>query len=95
MQPQVQQAGYDRLPGYSSASRLGLNRSDQERLLRHLQLKGVLVEETSRQETYQSVLSVLRVNRVSVGCHVYFLSLLLFLSCKGSRRVCWQKRISE
>jgi hypothetical protein len=37
---------------------------DQERLLRKLVLVGVLREDTARQETYNSIVSVIRVDRV-------------------------------
>jgi hypothetical protein len=39
-------------------------RPDAEKLLRRLVLLGVLREETSRQEQYQSIVSVVRVNQV-------------------------------
>jgi hypothetical protein len=42
-------------------------RADAEKLLRRMVLSGILREETSRQEQYQSIVSVIRVNEVRGG----------------------------
>lgn len=62
--PQAQARGHESVPGYGAGSKL--LRADSEKLLRHLVLQGVLREETSRQEQYQSIVSVIRVNQVGL-----------------------------
>lgn len=63
---QVAQQRYDQLPDYGAAARapLLLSRSEQERLLRRLELMNLLKQETARQETYQAITSVIRVDPV-------------------------------
>lgn len=58
----AQARGHDRLEWFGAGAALA--RPDCEKLLRRLVLDGVLREETSRQEVYQSIISVVRVNQV-------------------------------
>jgi hypothetical protein len=60
--PQAQARGHEAAPGFGAGGKMV--RADAEKLLRRLVLQGVLREETSRQEQYQSIVSVVRVNEV-------------------------------
>ncbi|WIA22540.1 hypothetical protein OEZ86_009530 [Tetradesmus obliquus] len=55
----------DTLSGFGAASKppLSLPRGDQERLLRRLELLRLLRQETARQETFQSISSVIQVDQ--------------------------------
>jgi hypothetical protein len=63
---QVQAFQLDSLAGFGSAAKppLSLPRGDQERLLRRLELLRLLRQETARQETFQSITSVIQVDQV-------------------------------
>jgi hypothetical protein len=56
----------DSLAGFGCACRppLSLPRGDQERLLRRLELLRLVRQETARQETFQSITSVIQVDQV-------------------------------
>jgi hypothetical protein len=59
----------DRLAGFGAACRppLSLPRGDQERLLRRLELLRLVRQETARQETFQSITSVIQVDQVCLN----------------------------
>lgn len=61
---QVERMHHDQLPHYGSGA--SMSRPDAERLLRRLVLLGMLYEETSRQQQYQAIISVVRVNQVGM-----------------------------
>jgi hypothetical protein len=75
---QAEAAGLSRLPGFGAATRLGLARGCQDRLLRALVRAGVMVEETQRQEAYASIVAVLRLQQVLC---VHTLRMALCASC--------------
>lgn len=67
--PQASSRGYDRLAQFGAASKHGLARGDQERLLMKLRVIGLLQDDTARQEQHGSIVSVLSVHQVG-GCIV-------------------------
>jgi hypothetical protein len=69
---QVQSFKLDSLAGFGAASKppLSLPRGDQERLLRRLELLRLVRQETARQETFQSITSVIQLDQVG-GCRVW------------------------
>jgi hypothetical protein len=66
---QVQAFKLDSLAGFGAAAKppLSLPRGDQERLLRRLELLRLVRQETARQETFQSITSVIQVDQVGWG----------------------------
>jgi hypothetical protein len=65
---QVQAFKLDTLAGFGAAAKapLSLPRGDQERLLRRLELLRLVRQETARQETFQSITSVIQIDQVGV-----------------------------
>jgi hypothetical protein len=61
---QASSRGYDRLPQFGAASRHGLARGQQERLLMRLRVLGLLQDDTQRQEQHGSIVSVLSLHQV-------------------------------